>query len=252
MRGGAPRSTFSRVVAFPQFDPQRPLPMKPIFLEHYPSFSPFDRLALAELVRTAKHPGCVMAEIGCWLGQGSTQIFIAELRGTGRVLCVDTFRGSPNSEKHRELVENFDVKATFHHNVAAAGGTEVVEVLAGDAEEVAARVPDGSLDLVFVDSDHSYSTTRRHIGAWRPKLRTGGILCGHDCEGRPGEFDAGLLEKNREADTIEGNERFRHTHPGCILAVSEAFGDAVNLYAHRMLRLSDGSQGRSTIWYLTV
>lgn len=44
----------------------------------------------------------------------------------------------------------------------------------------ATLVEDGSLDFVFIDADHRLARVIADIRAWRPKLRTGGILSGHD------------------------------------------------------------------------
>ena len=46
--------------------------------------------------------------------------------------------------------------------------------------DAAKTIEDGSLDLVFIDADHSYEGCRDDILAWRPKLRPGGWLSGHD------------------------------------------------------------------------
>ena len=37
-----------------------------------------------------------------------------------------------------------------------------------------------SLDLVFIDGDHSYDAVVDDIEAWEPKVRPGGVLGGHD------------------------------------------------------------------------
>jgi len=60
------------------------------------------------------------------------------------------------------------------------------------APQGADMVEDGSLDLVFIDDDHSHEGCRAAIAAWRPKLRAGGWLTGHDfCEERfPGVVKA--------------------------------------------------------------
>jgi hypothetical protein len=46
--------------------------------------------------------------------------------------------------------------------------------------EAVKLVDDRSLDFVFLDGDHSYEAVKNDIQAWTPKIRKGGILCGHD------------------------------------------------------------------------
>lgn len=46
--------------------------------------------------------------------------------------------------------------------------------------EAASDIADGSLDIVFIDGDHTYEGCRADILAWRSKVRPGGWLTGHD------------------------------------------------------------------------
>jgi len=46
--------------------------------------------------------------------------------------------------------------------------------------EAASLFRDGYFDLVFIDGDHGYDSVIGDIKAWMPKVRDGGILCGHD------------------------------------------------------------------------
>src|SRR5512139_6522 len=46
--------------------------------------------------------------------------------------------------------------------------------------EAAEQFPDKMFDFVFIDADHSLEAVERDIAAWRPKIKDGGLLCGHD------------------------------------------------------------------------
>lgn len=48
------------------------------------------------------------------------------------------------------------------------------------SNEASFYIQDGSLDLVFIDADHSYNAVKEDVELWQPKVRKGGILCGHD------------------------------------------------------------------------
>lgn len=50
----------------------------------------------------------------------------------------------------------------------------------------------GSLDFVFVDADHSREGVSADIKLWRPKIRPGGMLIGHDWN--MASVRAGVLE----------------------------------------------------------
>lgn len=223
---------------------------KPIYSLHYPSFSPFDVVALRKLV-SGLAPGFTILEIGSWLGQGSTRILIEEAKKKdGAVYCVDTWKGNANVQKHQNIVRDYDVLGTFLTNVEAAGGSHLVKPLIMSSEDAARVMRDSAFDLVFIDADHSYAATLGDIQAWRPRVKPGGILCGHDCEGRLTDFGRERLQSGLDRDTIPGNERFHEIHAGVILACHEAFEDKHQLWAETPVKAADGTVGRSTIWYM--
>jgi hypothetical protein len=53
----------------------------------------------------------------------------------------------------------------------------IVKAFTHDASQ---NVMDGFYDMVFIDADHSYDGCSLDIKDWAPKVRCGGILCGHD------------------------------------------------------------------------
>lgn len=44
----------------------------------------------------------------------------------------------------------------------------------------AGEFSDGSFDFVYIDATHGYRAVAADIAAWYPKVREGGLLCGHD------------------------------------------------------------------------
>lgn len=76
----------------------------------------------------------------------------------------------------------------------------------GVSVDVAATIPNGSLDFVYIDAKHNYRSVSEDIRAWRSKVKPGGWIGGHDYGPDP-----------------DGVERF----PGVRQAVREAFGGAM-------------------------
>ncbi len=64
-----------------------------------------------------------------------------------------------------EGVEPWDERLTFHRKTSA---------------QAAPLVDDGSQDLVFIDAAHDYQSVLDDIERWTPKVRSGGVLAGHD------------------------------------------------------------------------
>ncbi len=48
--------------------------------------------------------------------------------------------------------------------------------------EAANEIDDQSLDIVFIDGNHAYEYVKQDIELWKPKVKTGGILAGHDLD----------------------------------------------------------------------
>lgn len=55
-----------------------------------------------------------------------------------------------------------------------------VFLIRGVSPDIAARFPNGSLDFIYIDAKHDYSSVLADLLAFWPKLPPGGILAGHD------------------------------------------------------------------------
>jgi len=52
----------------------------------------------------------------------------------------------------------------------------------GYSYDVADQLPNNSMDLIFIDADHSYDAVKKDIIAYTPKLKKNGLLAGHDID----------------------------------------------------------------------
>jgi hypothetical protein len=53
-------------------------------------------------------------------------------------------------------------------------------ILRMTSEEAAGEVADDSLDFSYLDAQHHYEAVKQDIALWWPKIRRGGLVCGHD------------------------------------------------------------------------
>lgn len=119
----------------------------------------------------------LVVEFGAWCGRSSVALATAR-----QVLCVDTWRGSP--EHAQLLAAGLDPWEQWVRNTAAYDNVAPFEVDLGDpggVDELARVVAgEGGAAMVFVDAAHDVSSVSRDIATARRLLRAGGLLCGHD------------------------------------------------------------------------
>jgi SAM-dependent methyltransferase len=125
-----------------------------------------------------------VVEVGCWLGRSTS--FIARLcRARGALLtCVDTWAGSSDrfDAAYRERLAERDIAAEFQAHLLALG--VAVDLRREPSFVVAQSFAGESVDLVFLDGSHDHAAIVADLAAWRPALRAGGILAGHDFDER--------------------------------------------------------------------
>lgn len=68
----------------------------------------------------------------------------------------------------------------FYNSETEKKYKERLQVLEGISWEMADKVPNNSLDFVFIDAGHGYKSVMRDLESWMPKLKSTGWLIGHD------------------------------------------------------------------------
>jgi hypothetical protein len=123
--------------------------------------------------------GDTLVEVGCWLGRSSAMM-CEKIRISGKPLkffCVDTWRGSPELMEQVKQMDG-DVFPFFLKNMRQHAG--LFAALRMDSVKAAKTFPDFSCSFVFIDACHEYKSVIKDIRAWLPKVKTGGIIAGHD------------------------------------------------------------------------
>lgn len=52
--------------------------------------------------------------------------------------------------------------------------------LKSDSVSAAKGFKDGQFDFIYIDASHAYEDVKRDILAWKPKVKNGGFIAGHD------------------------------------------------------------------------
>jgi predicted O-methyltransferase YrrM len=226
---------------------------KAIGFEIPPSFSEHDRVVLHLLLERVSRPGMKVLEIGSYVGNGSTrEILTIAKKNKGTVYCVDTWKGSDNVQRHLDFAEKYNLFATFCHHVGLPQNSSWLKPVIMESRAAATVIKDSDFDLIFIDGNHSYASVFEDIKLWKSKVRPGGILCGHDCEGSLLDFQMDLrkmVQENPSMDSIPMESfRFQVCHPGTILAVHDHFGERIKIWGREALETTDGIVGRSSIW----
>lgn len=187
-------------------------------------FTQGDVNALQELGRRSCRKNALFTEVGSWKGF-SAFLLATVLRGNGVLYAVDHWRGSKDSWMEVAATKE-DIYSIFKNTLIQLGYWDVVQPMIMDSEAAARIFADGILDLVFIDANHSYDSIKQDILLWLPKVKPGGILCGHDCEGYYAQYTGSLkLAIDSGYQTVE----YLHIidsppsgiHPGVIMAVHD-------------------------------
>lgn len=126
------------------------------------------------------------AEIGVLEGHTS-ELLLRELPNL-KLWMVDRWVTPSPGERYYEdpFIREIDQNRMYGSLSLALRKTQFAEdrrlVLVADQVRASQSVQDGSLDFVFVDSDHSAAGTLEAIDAWWPKLKPGGLMAGHDLD----------------------------------------------------------------------
>jgi len=118
--------------------------------------------------------GSHFVEIGSWLGK-STSYMAVEIANSFKKIkfdAIDTWESIGIYEIEKDPYNK------FLNNIKPVGN--YINPIRGKSEEISKNYEDNSLDFIFIDADHEYSSVKKDIECWYPKLKNGGYIGGHD------------------------------------------------------------------------
>jgi hypothetical protein len=111
----------------------------------------------------------IVAELGVNRGEFSNEII-----STTNPLALHLVDIWGTDRYHNGLLN--DVKNKFKGEIE----NKVVWIHQKLSTNAASDFADGYFDFIYIDTDHSYSTTRDELLAYLPKMKPNGIIAGHD------------------------------------------------------------------------
>lgn len=153
--------------------------------------------------------GGILVEVGSWMGL-STSILAGALHKRNNhaalVYAVDTWRGSIEHQGLEPVIDG-TLFSVFMGNMARLGFAEMVTPCIEGSPQAAARFAPGSVNMVFIDGDHTEGAVYADLCAWAPLLASGGVMFGHDATPTGGVLKAlrrWCAEAGREYRVIPG------------------------------------------------
>lgn len=144
---------------------------------------------LAEQARFLSHSSRVV-EVGVFLGRSAVAL-IDNACVASVVYCVDPYDtySDEGVEKALESGSWDDVceqaKCNLYPTHSNCFEAKVV-FFRELSTRAALRFLDHSIDMIFIDGDHSYTAVIADITAWERTIKPGGLICGHDYNVHPG------------------------------------------------------------------
>lgn len=112
------------------------------------------------------------AEIG--VNRGRNMLHLLDVNKSINMIGIDSWaEGFEESKRH------------FTRRLRRSGYKHRCQIMHMPSAIAAPQIPDASLDFVFIDGDHSYEGCLEDIRLWSPKVKPGGMICGHDISWDP-------------------------------------------------------------------
>lgn len=131
-------------------------------------------------------PRATIVELGTWKGRSTAALYSA-MHNQQTVITVDTWLGQKDLRytSHAEILERdvfLDFMAVMKDLYIPVSWYNIGDIgpcyLRMESVDAVTLFDDGKIDILFIDCDHN--KVGEDIDLWKDKIKSGGIICGHD------------------------------------------------------------------------
>lgn len=129
-----------------------------------------------------------MAEIGVWKGDFAEEI----LRASSKIdlyYMIDPWANLPDWNKPFNVTQDAFEEIYQEMDSRTAFAADRRKILRGRTKDVAAEIPDQSLDFAYIDGDHTLRGITIDLLTIWPKIKEGGFIGGDDFTTTPWQHD---------------------------------------------------------------
>lgn len=119
----------------------------------------------------------ILAEIGVWQCKNAKKLY--EHCSPSKMVLVDIWKTIKKMGDEKNANENV-WEQYYQKALAFAKSHDNTTVIRDYSVNASKTFKDHYFDIIYIDAGHSYESCLADLNAWYPKIKPGGILCGHD------------------------------------------------------------------------
>jgi len=134
---------------------------------------------LYDLIKDYVNQDAIMVEIGSYRG-ASTELFAKHCK---KIHAIDPWSKVVEGKyvnvtrATRKMPAQMEAEEVFLKRMSAYNNVEIIKDFSYNVYD---RFEDQSLDMIYIDGHHTFDAALEDVRQWLPKLKTGGVLAGHD------------------------------------------------------------------------
>jgi len=124
--------------------------------------------------------GSTFVEVGTWKGRSASYMAV-EIANSNKNIdfyCVDLWSGVVAYSLNKDIKSDDKFYTEFTNNISTV--SNYIKPLRMPSLEAAASFEDNTIDFIFIDASHDYENVKADLAVWYPKLKSNGVIGGHD------------------------------------------------------------------------